>query len=878
MKIDTAVRAVFETEKRRPVRSSIATFLKQCVGGSRPLTSWRCSKMDADAFLAFISGMGLQEGKDYTVVRSSLDPHTIQLKWSVDTAARLSQALSEQPSGWLDAVYACAYSLETLPEGTLADTAVAKEPEEPAPAEAVTGPFLAELVAAKTLRIAQSIKCAEFPAGDGDGWTSVFPTFNGTDRCDEAQRLRDWGAWYADMAPDHPCHVPPFAPMPVVEAYVRVCLDESRPEWPETPVFSCGDIRTGLLQEQHVRELYRQVHLDEMVPQGNMFLAPLESQFCEGYDSAPLAKYFTRNLEDWQKQNPRDKAGAWVQFDTLVRPTVAAARFMLQPKGAARYVRDLYKIAYGQDVMMSGYTRIAVHNLFPDVPGSDEITCDRDDDDCNINLAERVDNDSLRQYGLYYMGGLLVAAPGVSVRRGIIHDLDGGPTDFAVWRKRDELPTLGPSESLDKFALRTDELGKEWFAITHGCPSFERGSGDTGMGNLRTLRYLLTELEGAPSRIDTLCGPTEGSNFFTPLLCGSSTRWTPHRTFMNSLCGILRRYGPQPRIEVADGYGTIIHRIWSGMTTNMSKSSEDQSAFPWVPSTPIVGQLLAETRNSPRLEEYAGKVTDALNRLHAHPECQFRFTERESGSKERRNCVVMVETNVVASKFLDGIPIGRFAELSKRLGLAFAAPYVFLACCPEVIAASPMDTIVSALEGHSKYSRIFTMAGALKTAGYQDMLKDHVTVADNGAVRYPRIDEFPVSVNITWDKNDRLVILFILDGEAAQFLRLLYRKDNQLPLATASYLKSRGKVPEGMFMMDDSMSQASNYVRYLKAQMKYNRFRSYASTPSSFTGGEFSPVYDPEALRGYDWDEFPGRSWYDQGNALRMSTLLDAHG
>lgn len=860
MKIDTAIRAVFETEKRKPVRSSIATFLKQHC--NRTPASWRCSKMDADAFLAFVSKLGLQEGKDYTVVRSSLDPHAIQLKWSANTAGRLSQALSEQPSGWLDAVYACAYSLETLPEGALADTANEEEPEEPAPVEAATGPFLADLVADKTLHIAQSIVRAEFPAGDV--WTSDFP---GTDRCDDAQRLRDWGDWYAAMAPDHPRHVPPFAPMPVVEAYVRVCLHTSRPEWPETPVFSCGDLRTGLLQEQHVRELYRQVRFDETVPQGNMFLMPLESQFYEGCDSAPLVKYFTRNLEDWRKQNPQDKVGAWVQFDTLVRPTVAAARFMLQPKNAARYVRDLYRIAYGQNVMMSGYTRIAVHNLFPEVPGSDEITCDPDDDDYNPSLAERIDNDSLKQYGLYYMGGLLVAAPDVY------------PTDVTVWRHRDELPTIDQNEPLDKFALRTDELGKEWFAIIHGAPSFEYRSGDTDIGNLGRLRHLFADLEmETPSRIDLLCSYAAGSSFFSSLGGLSSAHWTPHSTFANSICGILRRYGPQPRIEVADGYHTLVHRIWSGMTTSMSMSSEDPGAFPWVPSLPVVDQFLGD-RASPPYAGYADKVTDALKRLNEHPDCQFRFTERESGSKERRNCVVMVETNVLASKFLDAVAgSGKVEELSRRLKLAFTAPYVFLACCPEVIATSPMSNILEAIDHYVNCNRIFNMTSALKAAGYQDMLKDHVTIADNGAVRFPRIDEFPVNVSVTWDKNDRLVILFSMDGEAAQFLRLLYRKEKQLPLATASYLKSRGRIPEGMFMMDGSLSQASNYVKYLKAQMKHNRFRSYASSPATFSGGEFSPVYDPDALRGFDWDEFPHRSWYDPGTAIRMSAVLNACG
>lgn len=861
MKIDTAVRAVFETEKRRPVRSSIATFLKQHC--NRTLTGWRCSKMDADAFLAFASGLGLREGRDYTVVRSSLDPHAIQLKWSAGTANRLAQALSEQPAGWLTAVCACAYSLETLPEGTLIDIATAEEPEEPAPAETEAGPFLAELIADRTLHIAQSIKNAEFP--DGDEWVSVFPSFNDTDRFDEARHLREWGDWYAGMASGHPCHVSPFAPMPMVEAYVRVCLKESRPGWPETPVFSCCYNCTGTLPGQDVRELYRQVHCNETVPQGNMFLAPLESQFCEDCDSAPLTGYFTRNLEDWRRQNPQDKVGAWVQFNTLVRPTVAAARFMLQPKDAAGYVRDLYRIAYGQDVMMSGFTRTAVHNMFPDVPGAESITCDRDDEDCDVSLAERIESGTLHPYGLYYMGGLLVTAPGVTVRNGTYHE--------TCWKQRTDLPTLDPGEPLDKFALRTDELGKEWFAIAHGTANFAQPTARSSAANLNAFRDLFSKMEADPPSVDTLCGVGAGSHFFTPL----GERWTPHSTFMNSLCGILRRYGSQPRLEVVDGYHTLIHRIWSGMTTSMSKSSDDQNAFPWVPSLPAVDQLLADW-GSPRYAEDADKVTDALNRLRAHPECQFRFTERERGSTERRNCVVMVETNVSASKFLEAvIQSGKVADLSVNLKIAFTAPYVLRACCPGLIATSTMDSIVESVGCHIDYSRITAMASALRAADYRDILhKDYMTVTGDGRVRLPRLDTFPVDVRVTWDKEDRLVILFSLDGEAAQVLRLTYRCDHKLPLATASYLKSRGKAPEGLFMMDKSLSQASNYTRYLRAQMKFNQFHSYVLSPRDLVGGAFAPVYDSYALRDFDWDEFPVRSWYDHSASVCMSAVLSA--
>lgn len=861
MKINTAVRAVFETEKRKPVRSSIATFLKQCFNKSRPLASWRCSKMDADAFLAFASGLGLREGEDYTVVRSSLDPYAIQLKWSADTANCLTQALSEQPAGWLNAVYACAYSLETLPEGTLIDLAVA---EDPAPAaEAAAGPFLAELIADKTLHIAQSIKNAEFP--DGDEWLSAFPSFSETNRFDEARRLREWGDWYAGTASDHPCHVPPFAPMPMVEAYVRVCLKESRPGWPETPVFSCCYRCTGTPLTQDVRELYRQVHYNEAVPQGNMFLAPLESQFCENCDSAPLTGYFTRNLEDWRKQNPQDKVGAWVEFNTLIRPTVAAARFMLQPKDAAGYVRDLYRIAYGQDVTMSGFTRTAVHNMFPDVPGTDDITCDRDDEDCNVSLAERIENGTLSSCGLYYMGGLLVTAPGVTVQDGLGHDV--------CWKHRAELPTLDPGEPLDKYALRTDELGKEWFTIVHGISkNSAQPTTGTSVANLDVLRFLFSDMEANPSIVNTLCSVEPGSHFFTP----PEERWTPHSTFMSSLCGVLRRYGPQPQLGVINGCPTIIHRIWSGMTTSMSKNSEDQSAFPWVPSIPVVDQLLVDW-GSPCYAENADKVTDALKRLHEHPECQFRFTEREKGSTERRNCVVMVETNVSASKFLEAvIQSGKVADLSENLKIAFTAPYVLRACCPGLIATSTMDSIVSSVGRHTDHSKLAAMANAIRIADYRDMLKDYMVVTADGRVRYPSLETFPVDVRVTWDKEDRLVILFSLDGEAAQVLRLTYRCDHKLPLATASYLKSRGRAPEGMFVMDKSLSQASNYVRYLKAQMKFNQFAICAVSPTALIGGVFAPVYDSYALRNFDWDEFPDRSWYDLRDSVCMATVLNA--
>jgi hypothetical protein len=868
MKIDTAVRAVFETEKRKPVRSSIATFLKQHTGGSRPPTSWRCSKLDAETFLDFVSKLGLRKDKDYTVVRSSLDPHTIQLRWLKDTADRFTRALSVQPLGWLNAVYACAHSLEALPEGTLTDIAVAEDSEESAPTEVTTDPLLAELIANKTLHIAQSIKDAEFPARDT--WTVVYPTFCDDVVYHEADLLQNWATWYVNTAPESPNYIPPFAPMPVVEAYVRVCLNETRPEWPDAPVFSSAELRVGDLSEQHIRELYRQVRMDEFVPQGNLFTAPLESQYYEGSSSA-LTGYFTRNLSDWRKQNPQNKVGAWVQFNTLIRPTVDAARFMLQPKNAARYVRDLYKVAYEQDVMMSGFTRVAVHNIFPEVPGAEELTCDPDDEDYNANLAERINSESLRSHGLYYMGGLLVASPGMCIRQGTRHDLDSDSATNLYWcKQRPELPTVGPGDSLDKFALRTDELGKEWFAIVHGNLPTDSSNANT---NFKKFRDTFSDLEADPVLIDGMCSVRPGSRFYPE----TSSVSPKHSAFMSSICGILRLYGPSC-IEVVEGYSTTVHRIWSGMTTSMSKNSEDQSAFPWVPSIPVIDQLLVDW-NSPRYAENADKVTDALKRLHEHPECQFRFTEREKGSKERRNCVVMVETNVVASKFLAAVTeSGKAAELSKRLRLAFAAPYVFCVCSPETVASTASTgTVVTALENCARLSRFYSMASALKSLGYQDMLKDYVEVSSDGIISYPRLEEFPVNVRVTRDKDDRLIILFSLDGEAAQFIRLLFRKDNYLPFATAAYLKSKGnRSPDSMFAMDESLSQARNYVKYLKLQIRCNGFYNGTVSATALTGGEFSAVYDPDALRGIDPDEFPPREWYDICDAVRVSAVLGA--
>lgn len=858
MKIDTAVRAVFDTEKRTPVRSSIATFLKQ--HSNRIPAGWRCSKMDAEAFLAFVSGLGLREDRDYAVVRSSLDPHAIQLKWLGDTAARLSRALSDQPPGWLDAVYACAHSLEPLPEGALTDIAAEGEPEESVPSE-TEAPPLAHAIADRTLRIVTSVRDAEFP--DSDEWISVFPrSYAEPTQCNESSRIAAWCTWYADTAPVRPRDVPPLAPMPVVEAYVRVCLKENNlPGWPKAPVFSSLELETGPLNSQKVRELYRQVRVDELVPQGNLFTIPLEGQFCEG-SSSPLSTYFTRNLECWQKQGPQGKAGAWVQFDTLVRPTVDAARFMLQPKDAAKYVRDLYRIAYGQDVVMSDFTRIAVHNLFPGVPGSEDITCDCDDDNYNGNLAGRVEDDTLLPYGLYYMGGLVIAAPGVSVWGASPHDLD---TSSAWQRQRTDLPIVNAGDPLDRFALRTDELGKEWFDIVHG------GLSQDDTASLQAFRDAFSGMERNPCDIGRLCGVDPGSRFFKTLADG----WTEHSAFVGSICGILRAYS-SPCLHTVEGSSTIVQRIWSGMTTDRSRNSEDQDAFPWVPSTPVVGQLLAETRSSSRFAENADRVTDALNRLHAHPECQFRFTERESGSKERRNCVVMVETNVVASKFLDGVPIGSVGELSERLRIAFVAPYVYQACEPGVIAtaSSGLRTVMDALNGRSRTGRIYRMAAALTASGYQDMFRDHVELSRNGAIRYPGIDEFPVDVRVTWDRNDRLVILFSMDGEAAQFLRLMYRCDHKLPLATASYLKSRGKAPEFAFMADSSLPQSSNYINYLKAQMKYNGFIARGVTPTAFTGGQFSPVYNPESVCGLEPDQYPDRTWYDENFAINIPMML----
>ena len=168
------------------------------------------------------------------------------------------------------------------------------------------------------------------------------------------------------------------------------------------------------------------------------------------------------------------------------------------------------------------------------------------------------------------------------------------------------------------------------------------------------------------------------------------------------------------------------------------------------------------------------------------------------------------------------------------------------------------------------------MVSAIRTAGCWDMLKDYMTVAGDGGARYPHLETFPVDVRVTWDKEDRLVILFSLDGEAAQVLRLIYRCDHRLPLATASYLKSRGKAPEGMFVMDESLPQAANYVRYLKAQMKFNPFYHFVMSPTDLVGGMFAPVYDSYALRDFDWDVFPVRSWYDLRTSVCMAAVLNA--
>lgn len=899
MKVNTAVRKVLE-RKDLCSRASVATFLRRYVDRTRPVTGWWNSGKSTPALLDFIETLGLVKDSDYELVESTLDPTTVQIRWKDDAATRLTDVLTGQPEGWLDRTLRSLCTGQTLPDGALKDMDATESAPESGQTVLLATSGFKDHILERTAKIIDAM--LEFDLQSDDNYAS---TYKGKDpdgdemHClwgffanrYEASIIKEW----LENAKADPDSAPPVLPLPVLEAYAWACtkVPESLRDiidWPDAPVFSSFD----LVFEQnqcHPREIHRLVRPDERVPQGQVFSIPIEDQWIargpDNADRSALAKYFSASSKRWASQSDVLKAGTWVEFNAPIRPSAEAMNFMLDARRAADYVAALYAHAYGREATVSPFTRLAIGNLFPDCPGIDELTgeCD-DEDDENCSLRYRIDAGTLYQYLPYYMGGVLITAPGYNACQMVLKRERMWTTGHKpLMLER----TDGTTDRVHDMGLTVDELAKEWFAISHGfdpasrmepvMPNMTAAEADaTRRENLHTLREDLAMFEQNHDAMNIHSSP-DNPRLRIPGEPGANPDWEPCNVFAQGLCAVLRRHfgdNPVPMVRGAPRCAdSIIAGVWSGMTTDKSTTVPDDDTFP-VFITRVIGA------DPDSLADSDKEVTsEALEQLHADPARQFRFPKRSDPSISRRYSLV-VETNIDAKKYFD-LAGGHGDDLRWRLHATYVNAFVMATGDP----LHPMNMPTQdefCRRVRDEYMSSYwqgKLRSYLTSRGFTGCFTSAGTAIDSAPLDfYPAPDcaEFPVSVGWTADRAGRMVLHFSVLGPAFQHVRVPWRFRNHLPVVTTVYLKNlKGLCIPGLFPYKEGEDASSRYARYVKAEM-CNGIRACGGEtgPLALARGLLTAVYSVDETSALDDDETPDRDWYDPVVALDLAEVVSA--
>ena len=810
MNYKTAMAGVFAKYRSPRTRSHVAGLLERYSADGRPVTAWHALGEDAAAARLLLEGLGFREERDFEVQTSVLDPGASRFSWT-DEGLKLVQTMPGEIHGvdFKEVQRRILVPGDRLDPLELLDdvSSTVAAAEGPAP---VSEPDLVDRTLAAVRDIADRVT-ARVAAAET---TEQIPP-----------EVYSWAKRM--LAGKMDGATAPMAPLGVLESLARA---EGVPDLPGHQVFSVT------VPAAHFNwQAARPMRFTEMfTPAGRINCLPLEEQHAPGSNCA-LEGYLAWTVDEW-RTCPRGRDAVWTQFDAPLVRSADALNFALDAERMRRFVQKIVENGYrGFGCTLSGTTRLGVHNtaLGHSIPGNQDLSCDDGD---TSQFEYRID-DSVVPVCVLSTGAYVLAevpAPASPAWAPPTHPV-----------KVVESAGQADEKSAAESGITTGELAEEWFEATHGgcdwgeasitarllAPDAERAA------RLAKFRKYVAALKADDRRILSGCD----ADSFKP---DSTGRYSRAGAFVNGLCAAMRKYGAGGLEFLEDSPyrpEKFVPAVWSGISTDLAPSAAAEATnagvFPNVLAFPIRSGSGYKDKPDGRKD-----MTNLLTTLRSVPQVQFRFGKRSKGF--HRKHVILVETNVMAKRFLEGADL---ATLRQAAWQAFYGAFL-------MGRRTPFD----ALDGSFV---------AFKNPGHPvEHLADcvHREAADwyreVSAEVYPT--KAPDDFLFGW-REDSLgrLILVVATGSSAMALRakLVYRLASGLPLATASYLVEHGAASVAVLAPGTSSEKA--YLAVLGAAVRQPGFMFDCGTTNG-SCGRLGTIWVKDLVWDMDSDEVPGRGWY----------------
>lgn len=826
MKYKTAMAAVFGKYRNPRTRTSALALLERYSGRLRPITAWHALGEDAGAARLLLETLGFREKEHFTVQTSVLDPASTRFSWT-DAGMALVATMSRELGG----VRLPDAQRRVLAPGTGDPLELLSDTE--TPAAAGESPEVRRGIVGATLEATTAIAKRLLDLDPG-------PDPDGVDVACVAGALR-WASTILGGSSTEPERDrSPVAPLAVLEILAR--LEKADSSLPPFPVFDASEA-----EFDHCGwSCSRAVRWTDGIPSGRLNCLPLGEQ--RG-PCGQLDGFFAWNAEEFRRF-PQDRDAVWTQFDAKLVRTAEALNFALDAEKMRQFAVRIVENGYhGFNAALSTSTRLAVPNTTLDgVPGNENL---EDDDGDPSSLLYRIE-DSVMPNAPVYMGAFMMSETWLT------HAVRWAPPTAPV----STAPASG-EESVANEGLTADEAADEWFSIVHGLgpaalfhqeidhpwdPASARRV--KRVANLNRYRAAVAGIKDNRTLLDLLCSP-----FNVAFTSSDGGFLTCAGAFVQGLCAALRKYAPAGAVRFCEDSlhhrDKIVAGVWTGLMTDLAPCTVDdaltENVFP-----NLAGYGLGSYEDDPGART---ATTMLLDRLRSDPWLQFKFGRRTRGT--HRNHAILIETNMLAKPFVEGIAQTGASE-NVRCAVWRAFHTSFLCSNP-----APLASLDDEFHGYNMCGNALS--------GFSEWVREDVPDWADASTRglgsmFPGGD-----LNVLWreDELGRLVVMVVTGRhETALRAKLAYRYVMHLPLPTAAYLSTHGRGHAAAITEDMSMND--RYKAVLRAALRQPGFM-YDCVSTRGSCGRFGSVWIRDLVWDLDSDECPSRAWYRAPNVTEIA-------
>lgn len=846
MKAKTAIGTLFsDAELSTGLKVEVVKFLRRYSSARRPITHYSCIGKSTAVLVQLLEALGLQQGKDFTVAKSKLDPEFNQIRWAGPSSKtpHVLNALARMMSGYpglCNALYVGITGKKDVSDLVgkafvdIDGTSTSGDPD---------ANHFTKVLAKRTSTIVKAVlgACRNGPGNDSSGIWSVPNAKLALPLAEEflSRHFEPSGAPKSGDAPY-------LLPLSILEIYVKMTFSVN-----DTPRLLQD--RNSLLFKTTDRaiDLFRLLNINDNLPWESCLQAPLSYLWHDDKTASgkpnPLRGFLFRGVGTLDKATVRNKVGVFVggnaelihdkDADDNVTPAIGTHNL----RDFWQYVINTYSLAYGCQAGLSCESRIGIS---PEVPAWGGLT--------PKSLA------SPRVLGHYtewvsHEGGpkpetgIVMAEYALFLADGRTHVMDSAFINADCFimstRRFNVVPVVDESATpnFDATHLTKEELGWEWFAMTH----MGEAAGGTKQDEISCTRRQIAELRASGRA--PLSGPetamkntiaatmqrfkawiSQPEDKLTKMVAGLSSyygnsellnptttehgdnRYTPVSAMFNGACLYLRRawvsrhdaegsssfvalpLAPKP----GGNDNLIVTNVYSGMYTDLSpelgSDKDDGTVFPSLaydaaeaPLTGVNGTrgLEAVLDGHANTEARRAGLSRLLERMASGSLEQVRFAHRKVKTRPRV-AVYIMETNLKAQEYMEGVNI---SELEKDLGTLFLQTILMNNTDPMcMFDSSAVDDTNRKVAGHN-HSAMCTEAGV----NWSLMMK-------NGSFALPtgiydpdncRWSTGRMNVSAAEDSHGRLVLVFEVCSDLLTYARLLFRFTCAYPLETAAVKK-----------------------------------------------------------------------------------------